>query len=168
MTNKHIKDGIDVSECKCYSVEEDVCNILSGSCMKEKCQTFRLLQTIQRKEQECDRLKEEVSLLKESNLKLQPIEDVSSIEKCYLQQLDKLKEENDTLFKAIEEVNKINKRLESENEELKNKLQKYKDREQREIELNKKRGSYFNEMRRMLYGKFDGSSLIEKRSPYEN
>ena len=85
-----------------------------------------------------------------------------------MQQLDKLKEENDTLFKAIEEVNKINKRLESENEELKNKLQKYKDREQREIELNKKRGSYFNEMRRMLYGKFDGSSLIEKRSPYEN
>ena len=128
MTNKHIKDGIDVSECKCYSVEEDVCNILSGSCMKEKCQTFRLLQTIQRKEQECDRLKEEVSLLKESNLKLQPIEDVSSLEKCYLQQLDQLKSENETLFKAIEEVNKINKKLKVKNEDLESQLEREKER----------------------------------------
>lgn len=47
-------------------------------------------------------------------------------------------------------------------------LQKYKDREQWEIELNKKRADSFKEMRRMLYGKVEGSSLIEKRSPYEN
>lgn len=35
------------------------------------------------------------------------------------QQLDKLEAENETLFKAIEEVNKINKRLEAEKGELK-------------------------------------------------
>ena len=53
MTNKQIKDGIDVSQCECYSVEDNSCNdTLSGSCMKEKCQTFRLLQTIKAKEQE--------------------------------------------------------------------------------------------------------------------
>ena len=34
---------------------------------------------------------EEVSLLKESNSKLQQIEDVNSLEKCYLQQIDQLK-----------------------------------------------------------------------------
>ena len=51
----------------------------------------------ERKEQECERLKEEVSLLKESNSKLQQIEDVNSLEKCYLQQLDQLKAENEQL-----------------------------------------------------------------------
>ena len=59
MTDKQIKEGIDVSQCKCYSVENNSCNnTLSGSCMKEKCQTFRLLQTIKAKEQECEKLKQ--------------------------------------------------------------------------------------------------------------
>lgn len=35
---------------------------------------------------------------------------------------NKLKAENDTLFRAIEEVNRINKKLDAENEELKNLL----------------------------------------------
>ena len=57
MADKHIKDGIDVGQCKYYSIEHDDCaRTLSGSCMKEKCQTFRLLQTIQAKEQECEGL----------------------------------------------------------------------------------------------------------------
>lgn len=55
MTDKQIKDGIDVSQCECYSIEYNSCNdTLSGSCIKEKCQTFRLLQTIKTKEQECE------------------------------------------------------------------------------------------------------------------
>lgn len=59
MTDKQIKDGIDVSQCECYLIEYNSCNdTLSGSCIKEKCQTFRLLQTIKAKEQECERLKE--------------------------------------------------------------------------------------------------------------
>ena len=61
MTDKQIKEGIDVSQCECYSVEDNSCNkTLSGSCMKEKCQTFRLLQTIKAKEQECEGLEEEI------------------------------------------------------------------------------------------------------------
>ena len=91
---------------------------------------------------------------------------------CYelQEQLDQLKAENETLFKAIEEVNKINKRLESEKEELKKQLestkglvtvgnrqlveallelQKYKDNEQQEKEIQK------------LYNKLEGSSLID-------
>ncbi len=48
------------------------------------------------------------------------------------------------------------KRKEQECEELKEELQKYKDDEQQEKEMQK------------LYSKFNGSSLIEKRNPYEN
>ena len=64
MTDKQIKEGLDVSQCECYSVEDNSCSkTLSGSCMKEKCQTFRLLQTIKAKEQECEELKHEVELM---------------------------------------------------------------------------------------------------------
>ena len=67
---------------------------------------------LKRKEQECERLKEEVSLLKESNSKLQPIEDVSSLEKCYLQQFDQLKDENGGLKEKImyleSEIDRLN------------------------------------------------------------
>ena len=47
-------------------------------------------------------------------------------------------------------------RKEQEFEELKEELQKYKDNEQQEKEIQK------------LYNKFEGNSLIEKSSPYEN
>ena len=47
-------------------------------------------------------------------------------------------------------------RKEQECEELKEELQKYKDNEQQEKEIQK------------LYNKFEGNSLIEKSSPYEN
>ena len=61
MTDKQIKEGIDVSQCECYSVEDNSCNkTLSGSCTKEKCQTFRLLQTIKVKEQERENWQKEL------------------------------------------------------------------------------------------------------------
>ena len=61
MTDKQIKEEIDVSQCECYSVEDNSCNkTLSGSCIKEKCQTFRLLQTIKVKEQECENWQKEL------------------------------------------------------------------------------------------------------------
>lgn len=136
-----------------------------------------LRQQLKRKEQECERWKSNF------NGKVSAIEEL-------LKQLDQLKGENKTLFKAIEEVNKINKRLESENDELKEQLttlddedvvveitvkqfeeykklkaeneelreelQKYKDNEQQEKEMQK------------LYNKFNGNSLIEKSNPSEN
>lgn len=51
-------------------------------------------------------------------------------------------------------IQSILERKEQECEQLKAELQKYKDNEQQEKEMQK------------LYNKFDGSSLIEKRSPY--
>lgn len=43
-------------------------------------------------------------------------------------------------------------------------LQKYKDNEQREIELNKIRADGFKEMQKTLYEKFDGNSLIDYKN----
>ena len=151
---------------------------------------YVLEKQLKRKEQECEELKKQLE--EESKLGHKAVQEEADTFFDLLKaqkELDQLKKENNTLFKAIEEVNKINKRLETENEELKKELestkglvtvgnrqlaeallelQKYKDREQWEIELNKKRADSFKEMRKMLYGKFIGNSLIEKRSPYEN
>ena len=71
MTEKQIKEGIDVSQCEYYSVENNSCNhTLSGSCMKEKCQIFRLLQTIKAKEQECKQFRNKFN----SNIKRKDIQ----------------------------------------------------------------------------------------------
>ena len=70
MTEKQIKKGIDVSQCECYLVKDDSCNdTLSGSCMKEKCQIFRLLQTIKAKEQEYEELRQYHNKCCEENVK---------------------------------------------------------------------------------------------------
>lgn len=72
---------------------------------------------------------------------------------------------------GVDTTDRLTKELEEkerECEKLKEELQKYKDREQWEIELNKKCADSFKEMLRMLYGKVEGNSLIEKRNPYEN
>ena len=76
-------------------------------------------QQLKHKEQECERLKKEVSLLKESNSKLQQIEDVNSLEKYYLHQLDKLKQINEELQKENEKLKKQLQVKEQECEELK-------------------------------------------------
>lgn len=69
MTDKQIKDGIDVSQCECYSIKHNSCNkTVSGSCIKEKCQTFRLLQTIKAKEQEYEELKEQLTILDDEDV----------------------------------------------------------------------------------------------------
>lgn len=110
-----IIDRVNVKECKYYCngkceryeefVEADYANY-SVKCICEKendLGTYDICdyQQLKRKEQECNRLKEEVSLLKESNSKLQQIEDVNSLEKCYLQQIDQLKAENEKLKNTI-------------------------------------------------------------------
>ena len=85
---KRYCEGIDCAWCN----EKEPCIYKIANELEEK---------ILRKEQECERLKEEVSLLKESNSKLQQIEDVNILEKCYLQQLDQLKAENEKLDKEV-------------------------------------------------------------------
>ena len=97
MTDKQIKEGIDVSQCECYSVEDNSCNkTLSGSCTKEKCQTFRLLQTIKAKEQECEGLKEEIKTNGFGHFNIEMAE-----------QLDKLKKENEKMSKGYAELTEI-------------------------------------------------------------
>ena len=71
-------------------------------------------------------------------------------------------------YKQLKRKEQECEELTSKCSQLEEKLQKYIDRERWEIELNKKRADSFKEMRRMLYGKFVGNSLIEKRSPYGN
>ena len=61
MTNKHIT--IDYKNlCENYSKEVGCCNTFDGSCCKEGCFTYRLLQLLQAKEQECEGLKENQKL----------------------------------------------------------------------------------------------------------
>ena len=74
---------------------------------------------LKHKEQECEKLKKEVSLLKESNSKLQQIEDANSLEKYYLQQLNQLKQINEELQKENEKLKKQLQAKEQECEELK-------------------------------------------------
>lgn len=130
--NSVIIDGVDVSECVNFRPDADTseisyinaCSIglwqrwysnLEPSCqMSCHCKNNKdcHYKKWQRKEQKCNRLKEEVSLLKESNSKLQQIEDVNSLEKCYLQQIDQLKAENDGLKEKImyleSEIDRLN------------------------------------------------------------
>ena len=89
--SKRYCEGIDCAWCN----EQEPCIYKIANELEEK---------LLRKEQECERLKEEVSLLKESNSKLQQIEDVNSLEKCYLQQLDQFKAENDKYSLFIEKL----------------------------------------------------------------
>ena len=108
MTDKQVKEGIDISQCECYSVEDNSCNkTLSGSCMKEKCQTFRLLQTIQAKEQECKKKSRAIGNLgykiknqrKEINIRLEQLNQL----KVELEQEKALKETYLTCYKAKHE-----------------------------------------------------------------
>ena len=53
MTDKQII--IDYKNlCENYSKEVGCCNTFDGSCIKEQCFTYRLLQLLKSKEQECE------------------------------------------------------------------------------------------------------------------
>lgn len=101
MTDKQvIIDDVDVSKCDYFnntdnSYCEECCSEFGCAICNDRPNCY--YKQLKRKEQECERLKEEVSLLKESNSKLQQIEDINSLEKCYLQQIDQLKAENKQL-----------------------------------------------------------------------
>lgn len=102
MTDKQIIDLTEID--KKY---KDKCSLIKAG----KCKNVNIFieqsRKLKAKEQECERLKKEVSLLKEINSKLQQIEDVNSLEKCYLQQLDKLKKENEKMSKGYAELTEI-------------------------------------------------------------
>ena len=64
MTDKQII--IDYENiCENYSKEVGCYNTFDGSCIKEQCFTYRLLQLLKAKEQECEELKETLAEIKE-------------------------------------------------------------------------------------------------------
>lgn len=63
MTDKQII--IDYENiCENYSKEVGCYNTFDGSCIKEQCFTYRLLQLLQAKEQECEELKKKIKEIK--------------------------------------------------------------------------------------------------------
>ena len=109
-----------------------------------------------RKEQECEELKEEVALLKESNSKLQPIEDANSIEKGYLQQLDQLKKENEELKLENKKLENANNALHDDLFEIKQKNKQYKENS----EAYKK--CYENNLKNLKDAEFNLTKLVDK------
>lgn len=105
---KNICKAFDIE----YAIDEETGNLI-GRCNK-----------LYKKEQECNKLyiqleaDEEYHKEEENTLrKIIKNKEERNIE--LYKENNKLKAENDTLFRAIEEVNRINKNLDAENEELK-------------------------------------------------
>ena len=143
MTDKQIIiDGIDVSGCEDYKCD--------GTCANSAYHLFNFeTKYANCKNRNCyyKQLKakeQECEELKEENFELK--EEVS-IDRALFEEIDQLKKEN---------------------EELKEELQKYKNKQQEELELKKLLADSFKEMQHDLYKKFNGNSLIEKRNPYGN
>ena len=64
MTDKHII--IDYENlCENYSKEVGCYNTFDGSCIKEQCFTYRLLQLLKTKEQECNKYKQTITEIEE-------------------------------------------------------------------------------------------------------
>ena len=101
MTDKQII--IDYENlCENYSKEVGCYNTFDGSCIKEQCFTYRLLQLLKAKEQECEELKKDLT-------------DLSKIIDCkngtiltFKEQLDQLKGENVGVLKQLEFVRTLN------------------------------------------------------------
>ena len=73
--------------CENYSKEVGCYNTFDGRCNKEQCFTYKLLQLLQDKEQECEELKERLESFQKDYSKLyQVIEN-----KGYIKELDQLK-----------------------------------------------------------------------------
>ena len=107
MTDKQII--IDYENlCENYSKEVGCYNTFDGSCIKEQCFTYRLLQLLKAKEQECEELKKDLT-------------DLSKIIDCkngtiltFKEQLDQLKGENVGVLKQLEFVRTLNTVQEAE------------------------------------------------------
>ena len=104
---------LDTMEIKCEYINKDSGCLVSfdGSCCKEECFTYRLLQLLQAKEQECEILKSEnfsfEELIKYQDEQLEPFND------GYFEHLD---------TKIIAELAKKSIRLTTENRKLENAL----------------------------------------------
>ena len=111
MTDKQIIiDGIDVAKCRCFTSEWDF-NNCGHICKRTECKYKRLWykKQLARKEQECEKLKEEIKINGFGCFNIEMSE-----------QLDQLKAENEELKAQLEQQKKGN-------EEFKEKLSQAKD-----------------------------------------
>ena len=102
MTDKQII--IDYENlCKNYSKEVGCYNTFDGSCNKEQCFTYKLLQLLQAKEQECEELKERLESFQKDYSKLYQVVE----NKGYIKELDQLKAENEKLKQTLIDIKEI-------------------------------------------------------------
>ena len=73
--------------CENYSKEVGCYNTFDGRCNKEQCFTYKLLQLLQDKEQECEELKERLESFQKDYSKLYQVVE----NKGYIKELDQLK-----------------------------------------------------------------------------
>ena len=95
MTDKQII--IDYKNlCENYSKEVGCFGTFDGSCIKEQCFTYKLLQQLQAKEQECKRLEYELILKDIANIEL------SDEVKKYRKAIDEIEEIADNNYENAE------------------------------------------------------------------
>ena len=125
MTDKQII--IDYKNlCENYSQEVGCYGTFNGSCIKEQCFTYKLLQQLQAKEQECERLKKIINEAKNSKLDLNSFFAIEAIVGEYQLELDQLKADNRILKEKFEIAIKNNMDktlLRLENGDVKEELQ---------------------------------------------
>ena len=103
MTDKQII--IDYENlCENYSKEVGCYNTFDGSCIKEQCFTYRILQLLKAKEQECEELKKLKTATEEASELF--VKNADEIARVLENKLDQLKKTNEELQKENEELKK--------------------------------------------------------------
>ena len=116
MTDKQII--IDYENiCENYSKEVGCYDTFNGSCIKEQCFTYRLLQLLQAKEQESEELKKENCELTEE----------VSIDRDLFAEIDQLKADRKEALEQLEFIRILNTVQDTENRKLSKTLAKIKE-----------------------------------------
>lgn len=118
MTDKQII--IDCENiCENYSKEVGCYNTFDSSCIKEQCFTYRLLQLLKSKEQECEELKKEQSEIKKylgisHKTILEQLEELTNFRDRDREELDQLKAEYDKIKNCLAEIKGIAENMSNE------------------------------------------------------
>ena len=104
MTDKQIT--IDYENlCENYSKEVGCYNTFDGSCIKEQCFTYRLLQLLKAKEQECEELK---IYIKSNEQQVKEAETLVMDNDRLINELDQLKQTLAEIKEIAEEKSNVN------------------------------------------------------------
>ena len=101
--------------CENYSKEVGCYNTFDGSCIKEQCFTYRLLQLLKAKEQECEELKRvKDDFFKHAEISHEAVLNKNKIIDEQEKQLDQLKADREEALKQLEFVRTLNTIQEAE------------------------------------------------------